>query len=113
MSEKCKVQESLCRCVDWHEGETADWVDHLLRNYEFDRLMLDYSTLEKGTEIRLCQIGQCSKCGGQICIGTVIHPCELLDDTLARVYAEGGAGTTRMRILTRCLSSYSEAVISR
>ena len=55
MSEKCKVQESLCRCVDWHEGETADWVDHLLRNYEFDRLMLDYSTLEKGTEIRLCQ----------------------------------------------------------
>lgn len=88
MSEKCKVQESLCRCVDWHEGETADWVDHLLRNYEFDRLMLDYSTLEKGTEIRLCQIGQCSKCGGQICIGTVIHPCELLDDTLARVYAE-------------------------
>lgn len=50
--------------------------------------MLDYSTLEKGTEIRLCQIGQCSKCGGQICIGTVIHPCELLDDTLARVYAE-------------------------
>lgn len=88
MSEKCKVQESLCRCVDWHEGETADWVDHLLRNYEFERLTLDYSTLEKGTEIRLCQIGQCSKCGGQICIGTVIHPCELLDDTLARVYAE-------------------------
>ena len=88
MSEECKVQESLCRCVDWHEGETANWVDHLLRNYEFDRLTLDYSTLEKGSEIRLCQIGQCSKCGGQICIGTVIHPCELLDDTLARVYAE-------------------------
>lgn len=88
MSEKCKVQERLCRCVDWHAGETADWVDHLLRNYEFDRLTLDYSTLEKGSEIRLCQIGQCSKCGGQTCIGTVIHPCELLDDTLARVYAE-------------------------
>ena len=88
MSEKCKVQERLCRCVDWHEGETADWVDHLLHNYEFERLTLDYSTLEKGAKIRLCQIGQCSKCGGQICIGTVIHPCELLDDTLARVYAE-------------------------
>ena len=88
MSEKCKVQERLCRCVDWHEGETADWVDHLLHNYEFERLTLDYSTLEKGSEIRLCQIGQCSKCGGQICIGTVLHPCELLDDTLARIYAE-------------------------
>lgn len=88
MSEKCKVQERLCRCVDWHEGETADWVDHLLHNYEFERLTMDYSTLEKGSEIRLCQIGQCSKCGGQICIGTLIHPCELLDDTLARVYAE-------------------------
>ena len=88
MSEKCKVQERLCRCVDWHEGETADWVDHLLHNYEFERLTLDYSTLEKGSEIRLCQIGQCSKCGGQICIGTLIHPCELLDDTLGRVYAE-------------------------
>lgn len=88
MSEKCKVQERLCRCMDWHEGETADWVDHLLHNYEFERLTLDYSTLEKGAKIRLCQIGQCSKCGGQICIGTVIHPCELLDDTLARVYAE-------------------------
>lgn len=88
MSEKCKMQEHLCRCVDWHEGETADWVDHLLHNYEFERLTLDYSTLEKGAKIRLCQIGQCSKCGGQICIGTVIHPCELLDDTLARVYAE-------------------------
>ena len=47
MSEKCKVQERLCRCVDWHEGETADWVDHLLHNYEFERLTLDYSTLEK------------------------------------------------------------------
>ena len=88
MSEKCKVQERLCRCVDWHEGETADWVDHLLHNYEFERLTLDYSTLEKGAKIRLCQIGQCSKCGGQICIGTVLHPCELLDDTLARIYAE-------------------------
>lgn len=88
MPEQCKTQEKLCQCVDRHGSETADWIDHLLRNYAFDRLVLDYSTLEKGSEIRLCQIGHCSKCGGQICIGTVIHPCELLDDTLARVYAE-------------------------
>lgn len=87
MSEQCKAQEELCQCVDWHGSETADWVDHLLRHYDFGRLTLDYSTLEKASEIRLCQIGHCNKCGGQICIGTVIYPCELLDDTLARVYA--------------------------
>lgn len=35
MLEKCKTKESLCRCVDWYKGETADWGDHLLRSYEF------------------------------------------------------------------------------
>ena len=88
MSEKYKTKESLCQCVDWRDGTSADWIDHLMRDYKFDHLLLDYHDLTKDEEIRLCQIGRCNKCGGQICIGTVLHPCELLDDTLARIYAE-------------------------
>ena len=74
--------------MDWRDGTSADWIDHLMRDYKFDHLLLDYHDLSKDHEIRLCQIGQCNKCGGQICIGTLIHPCDLLDDTLARIYAE-------------------------
>lgn len=88
MLDKCKTKENLCQCVDWSGEDGTDIIDHLLHNYEFDRMVLDYSTLDKDDEIRLCQIGHCSKCGGQICIATVLHPCELLDDTLARIYAE-------------------------
>ena len=88
MLDKYKNKGALCQCVDWSGEDGTDFIDHLLHNYAFDRLALDYSTLDKDSEIRLCQIGHCSKCGGQICIGTVIHPCELLDDTLARIYAE-------------------------
>lgn len=88
MSDKYKNKETLCQCVDWSGEDGTDFIDHLLQNYEFDHLLLDYSTLDKDSEIRLCQIGHCSKCGGQICIGTEIHACELLDDTLPRIYAE-------------------------
>lgn len=88
MLDKYKNKGALCQCVDWSGEDGTDFIDHLLHNYAFDRLALDYSTLDKDSEIRLCQIGHCSKCGGQICIGTVLHPCELLDDTLARIYAE-------------------------
>lgn len=88
MMEKCKTKEGLCQCVDWKNGTAADWIDHIMRDYEFDHLLLDYHDLEKDSEIRLCQIGSCNKCGGQICIGSALHPCELLDDTMARIYAE-------------------------
>ena len=57
MSEKCKTKEGLCQCVDWHDGTPAGWIDHLMRDYEFDHLLLDYHDLSKDTEIRLCQIG--------------------------------------------------------
>lgn len=88
MLEKCKTKDGLCQCVDWKNGTEADWIDHIMRDYEFDHLLLDYHDLEKDSEIRLCQIGSCNKCGGQICIGSALHPCELLDDTMARIYAE-------------------------
>ena len=88
MLETCKTKEGLCRCVDWKNGTAADWIDHIMRDYKFDHLLLDYHDLEKDFEIRLCQIGGCNKCGGQICIGTVLRPSELLDDTLARIYDE-------------------------
>lgn len=87
MKKDCNNKENLCQCIDWKTDDTPALVDHILQNYEFDNLALDYTTLDQGSEIRLCQIGRCRQCGDQICIGTVIHPCELLDDTLARIYA--------------------------
>ena len=86
MSDKCKNKGSPCQWVDWSAKEGVNFTDHLLRNYEFDHFELDYTSLDKGTELRLCQLGKCGQCGGQICIGTKIRACELLDDTLGRIH---------------------------
>ena len=86
MLETCKDKMNFCQCVDWSPEEGPGFVDHLLGNYEFDHFELDYTSLDKGSELRLCQIGKCRQCGGQICIGAKIPACELLSDTLGRIY---------------------------
>lgn len=84
--ENCKNKEAVCQCVDWSCEDAGAVVDHLLKNYEFDHLDLDYSSLDHGAKLRLCQIGRCRQCGRPICTGTEVYARELVSDTLSAIY---------------------------
>lgn len=77
---------ALCQCVDWGAEDASPAVEHMLRNYEFDHLELEYPSLDQGAEIRLCQIGRCKQCSNIICVGTKLQASELIKDTLSQVY---------------------------
>lgn len=47
---------------------------------------LDYSSLDHGAKLRLCQIGRCRQCGRPICTGTEVYARELVSDTLSAIY---------------------------
>lgn len=84
--ENCKNKEAVCQCVDWSCEDAGTVVEHLLKNYEFDHLDLDYSSLDHGAKLRLCQIGRCRQCGRPICTGTEVYARELVSDTLSAIY---------------------------
>lgn len=86
MLDICKNESSICKCVDWGAEVIGPVVEHLLQNYELDYLDLDYASLDEGSKIRLCQIGHCRQCGGRICVKTEIQACELIYDTMRRIY---------------------------
>lgn len=86
MLDTCKNKEALCQCVDWSCEDAGTVVDHLLNNYEFDHLDLNYPSLDQGAELHLCQIGWCSQCRRCICVCTEIYARELVSDTLRAVY---------------------------
>ena len=84
--ENCKNKEAVCQCVDWSCEDAGTVVEHLLKNYEFDHLDLDYSSLDHGAKLRLCQIGRCRQCGRPICTSTEVYARELVSDTLSAIY---------------------------
>ena len=84
--ENCKNKEAVCQCVDWSCEDAGTVVEHLLKNYEFDHLDLDYSSLDHGAKLRLCQIVRCRQCGRPICTGTEVYARELVSDTLSAIY---------------------------
>lgn len=86
MKESCRNQPPLCRCIRWGDEDFDVEVDHLIHNFEFLRLELEYDTLAPGAVWRLCQIGRCRRCGGRLCIGTHMTARDTLEDTLASIH---------------------------
>lgn len=86
MNSSCERHGLLCTCVDWKKAELPAMVNHLLRHFRFLRYELRYGTLASEEGRELCMIGQCARCGNQLCYGTVL-PAEVSTDTfLAAVY---------------------------
>ena len=86
MNSSCERHGLLCSCVDWEKAELPAMVNHLLRHFRFLRYELHYGTLASEEGRELCMIGQCMRCGNQLCYGTAL-PAEVSTDTfLAAVY---------------------------
>ena len=114
MRDLCKNLPPLCRCIHWGEEDFDVEIDHLLHYFEFLRLELEYTTLAPGTDWRLCQIGQCRRCGGRLCVGTTMAARDTLEDTLSSIYLIAGQrwcghtgecpdGNSRFREMFICL----------
>lgn len=117
--ENCKNKEAVCQCVDWSCEDAGTVVEHLLKNYEFDHLDLDYSSLDHGAKLRLCQIGPGQfNAGGPFVTGTEVYARELVSDTLSAIYDAakvGGVGIGRIveKTLMRSFLGCSMVVINR
>ena len=72
MNSSCERHGLLCSCVDWEKAELPAMVNHLLRHFRFLRYELHYGTLDSEEGRELCMIGQCMRCGHQLCYGTAL-----------------------------------------
>ena len=90
MQNLCTNRSPLCRCIRWEDEDFDVEVDHLIQNFEFLRLDLEYDELAPGAAWRLCQIGRCRRCGGRLCIGTSLTARSTLKDTLASIHLIAG-----------------------
>lgn len=70
MSILCHNTKPYCTCINWKDEDFDVEIDHLIQNFEFSHLKLEYTTLDTTNTVKLCQIGKCRKCGGQICVGS-------------------------------------------
>ena len=48
MKDLCRNQPPLCRCIRWGDEDFDVEVDHLIHNFEFLRLELEYDMLAPG-----------------------------------------------------------------
>ena len=83
---ECKCSQSLCTCIDWKNDDLAVRVNHVLYHFEFQRFKLEYATLEPEEDRRLCKIGRCRTCGGDLCIGRELPGHVDPDVLLAEIY---------------------------
>ena len=90
MKDLCKNQPSLCRCIRWGNEDFDMEVDHLIRNFQFLHLELEYDALAPGADWRLCQMGRCRRCGGRLCVGTSMTARDSLEDMLVSIYLIAG-----------------------
>ena len=90
MKDLCRNQPPLCRCIRWENEDFDVEVDHLIHNFEFLHLELEYDMLAPGANWRLCQIGRCRRCGGRLCVGTRMTTRDTLEDTLASILLLAG-----------------------
>ena len=90
MKDLCRNQPPLCQCIRWGDEDFDVEVDHLIQNFEFLHLELEYDILVPGADWRLCQIGRCRRCGGRLCIGTRMTARDNLEDTLASIHLLAG-----------------------
>ena len=45
MNDLCRNQPPLCRCIRWGDEDFDVEVDHLIHNFEFLRLELEYDNI--------------------------------------------------------------------
>ena len=83
---ECKCSQSLCTCIDWKNDDLAVRVNHVLYHFEFQRFKLEYATLEPEEDRRLCKIGRCRTCGGDLCIGRELPGHVEPDELLTEIY---------------------------
>lgn len=83
---KCECNQSLCTCIDWKNDDLAVRVNHVLYHFEFQRFKLEYATLEPEEDRRLCKIGRCRTCGGELCIGRELPSQATPDELLTEIY---------------------------
>ena len=61
MSILCHNTKPYCTCINWKDEDFDVEIDHLIQNFEFSHLKLEYTTLDTTNTVKLCQIGKCRK----------------------------------------------------
>ena len=82
MNKSCQNHAPLCRCTDWQKESEEKRLAHFSQNFVFQRMKLEYESLDQASAIRLCKIGRCRECGGRLCVGTTLHSGLPLDERL-------------------------------
>ena len=60
-------QDEMCSCIrDTNVARQLVFIAANIRNVSWE---LDYGTLDKPGNVRLCIVGSCEKCGGRLCYG--------------------------------------------
>ena len=83
---ECEHKQSMCHCIDWKNDDIAIQVNHLMNYFEFSGFELKYTTLEPEEGRRLCKIGRCRICGGDLCIGRELPGQATPDELLTEIY---------------------------
>ena len=60
-------QDEMCTCI--RNTNVARQLVFIAANIRDVSWELDYGTLEKPGNVRLCIVGSCEKCGGRLCYG--------------------------------------------
>lgn len=65
----CQKKDPLCQCIDWHDEDFDVEIDHFIKNFEFLRMELEYTSLDAQKPVRMCKVGRCRVCAGRMCDG--------------------------------------------
>lgn len=100
----------MCSCISLGSTDADDLIKSIRHLYEhlIDPVWeLDYTTLDEPEEHRLCVIGKCRKCGGQLCTGLHIADTLWGEELLAAIYLSlhNQCGKTGTDVLSNELSA--------